>query len=1172
MKITTGKLVAIGSPADDSLVAEGSTSAYALDNYNYPGFGGSASKRSTTYLAITDFVWYDYIQPDLDVPIEVHLSDNIQGPQAEVGISITYFKNLSIAKDVGDAFIIDDEFGNDDPLYEFWITDKIVEGQRVTYRGETMLGRLGNTTLFVPPSFTLEGPVTGREAFLALLAHFRNNGARWLRWDEDAIPEFVIQTSQGVYLPQLAGVRFVQGNPLLGETTYSAQNWIYQLFELFGGDEFKLRISQPLNDNGGLLYVKAPWWAGNGYRFDLNKTYLIQQTTTLATYDILWNGSDATYDLTFHQVGINKPIAIRGTVLEGESRNANNDIYGVAIAHNDTYLRLSVIGAVDGNSFYVNGLITGVATGEPLVNPIPIYDDQISADDETVEIDLDWMFFSCEIRWQGFEFLPDQTDVFPPAYIEHEPEPFIPFGNDYVGTRFRGQGLPILDENDNQLIVRWLPAGPGDRQKIDTLWEPDVGAILEAGTPIALTIALDFYWSASNSAYGAGDDIAYSKHITPEAYGDTSYPPAVAVKAAASSTYIGPISALPAGDTGGDDITLPYTFPVIFLPQDGSEVKIRWKVPRTTGFIFNEEGIARGILVIWFEDGVVKMRKEAYYQHAAEAGPGMFTMVPYWEINASVTSLTENTTSGVAIWGEDDAHIASIPGLAAAREAYPDRPRKVINAGAFNLDPAIALSMAESFVRRHWAGAEVVTLKQLKKHPFRPDNLNDIYRDGPNLQVLIDRSYDETHRTGSSNSESIIRFRREQALRDLFISLPCDVWDVSGWDDLGCWEGGSYQITQPLPTPDPVDPDPVPSPTPTQSALPGLPDAVAGERIPPAYPASVVRTATPIDGPERAMHPSKGTTSKDNDMIAAWFNVYDADTLEFIDAFTTGTGAHNLQWNLDVNNRAWIVRSNDTLYSQVLGSTPQEVFTKSDVEDALSLSFSKVYWGGPGEGLIAGKARNKGKAMAIGYGVNGGNAHIFAANVTDGTIPTGKLVRPLVDGKPFDFISTMFDSKYGVFKARPEEDPSQVPWWFFEMDPDDGIVGIQHSKVNGQEYKVVSHASPCYREQNGILVSAWASLEGNQLHIWRPDTGERTFTQYIEGHWRYHIQGIDNAPWIVADGLTGGMTAVHTSKKLAIPLGYFKEGEYFGMSRYKAGENMYLVANIGGIVRKVTYG
>ena len=323
----------------------------------------------------------------------------------------------------------------------------------------------------------------------------------------------------------------------------------------------------------------------------------------------------------------------------------------------------------------------------------------------------------------------------------------------------------------------------------------------------------------------------------------------------------------------------------------------------------------------------------------------------------------------------------------------------------------------------------------------------------------------------------------------------------------------------------------------------------------------------------RPAHPSIGSFTKHNSIIAAYWELYDtADLADGKDVPTrsggnmvTGGGALHVQWDLDDDSERYfyVVKSDHHLY-RVHADTADA----TDLLDAAKLNAAlgsqakdeDVYFG-PSEGLSVGKARNQGHALAFGYFVTGSQATFFAYDVTSDTVLPQTQTEPLLAGQPYDFVSVSLDSGYGIAKPRPQSDPSSVPWWFFPLDPTSGVGPKVTSKVAGIELDTVSHATACYRMEGNALVDAWCSLIEDHLNVFRLDDGERITDKPIEGQWAKHIGYVDNTPFVVADDAEGNLTAERTDGGGGHPLGTGWNGPdgYSHLSRWAVGENMRVI-------------
>ena len=696
--------------------------------------------------------------PPLDSPVRVDLSEDLTGRFADVGIQLDYLPNASIAKTVGEAAAISDQITTSEALYTFWIKTKAWRGGLVNYTGETVLGRLNDLE---PPTLAQVGPFTATEALAAMLAHFQQAAGTWLTYA--ALPELVVQTDVGPYAPIINAVVLKQADP--NDPTakrITALDWLKQYLSLFEG--YVLRANQ-----AGELEIVAPWWATSGNSAYFGSSDAPTPITNAAGYtrSWAWSGTQAQLDLKIRGDGDRGLVMYHAEIVTAGTPNTYHnalaaDPYTVTWDITSGKLTLTITPDDPGvtKDYSLNGVAINPTPTSLVAKTIPTAAITMS---ENSELDVDYVANICEVNSRGQDYVAG-FEAWSPAYIDNNPKPVYPAG---LGG-LTGTAVQWFDGTNR---TTWLP-DPGSgygREKIDTAWKvADPATIIEAGTPITLTLGFDAYWSAQPLDY-VGNCIPTPKQIAPEPYPDNV------------AFTITDANGVQTTEGGG----LPHTLADITLPADGREITVHMLIIRV--------GVSGGrieqTLKIGFNSTTGEIRIRTVNSVLAAAGggrswcnPSPWFLAPRWTLNATATAFTAAAESVTGIWGETD-QLGDLAGLAESQSAYGKR-KLTIDAGPFHLDQATCLAIAEAIVRARFQPMRVYTLEQARAYPLRPDDGNSLIQIGTTSirGTMIARDYQEAHTPQRSVSSAAFRLRAVETLPELAQALAEDRLDIAALD------------------------------------------------------------------------------------------------------------------------------------------------------------------------------------------------------------------------------------------------------------------------------------------------------------------------------------------------------------------------------------------------------
>jgi len=696
--------------------------------------------------------------PPLDSPVRVDLSEDLTGRFSDVGIQLDYLPNHDIAKSIGERIAIGDQITPTDPLYTFWIKTKSWRGGLVNYTGETVLGRLDDLE---PPTLALVGPFTARQALTKMLDHFQSAAGGWLT--TAALPELLVPTAVGPYAPTIKALVLKQADPndpTAKRTT--ALEWLQQFLGLFEG--YVLRANQ-----AGELQIVPPAWAsaGNSAYFGTYDNPTPISSAAGYTQSWPWSGTQAQLDLQIIGDGDRYVVTYHAEMVDAGTPNAfhmtlASDAYTITWEITGGMLTLTI--TPDDPSVTKDYSLNGVA-----INPTPtslvaktIPTAAITMS-ENSELDVDYVANICEVNSRGQDYVAG-FEAWSPAYIDNNPKPVYPAG---LGG-LTGTAVQWFDGTNR---TTWLP-DPGSgygREKIDTAWKvADPATIIEAGTPITLTLGFDAYWSAQPLDY-VGNCIPTPKQIAPEPYPDNV------------AFTITDANGVQTTEGGG----LPHTLADITLPADGREITVHMLIIRV--------GVSGGrieqTLKIGFNSTTGEIRIRTVNSVLAAAGggrswcnPSPWFLAPRWTLNATATAFTAAAESVTGIWGETD-QLGDLAGLAESQSAYGKR-KLTIDAGPFHLDQATCLAIAEAIVRARFQPMRVYTLEQARAYPLRPDDGNSLIQIGTTSirGTMIARDYQEAHTPQRSVSSAAFRLRAVETLPELAQALAEDRLDIAALD------------------------------------------------------------------------------------------------------------------------------------------------------------------------------------------------------------------------------------------------------------------------------------------------------------------------------------------------------------------------------------------------------
>lgn len=696
--------------------------------------------------------------PALDSPVRVDLSEDLTGRFSDVGIQLDYLPNHDIAKNIGEQITIGDQITPTDPLYTFWIKTKSWRGGLVNYSGETVLGRLDDLE---PPTLAQTGPFTARQALTKMLDHFQSAAGGWLTYA--ALPELLVPTAVGPYAPTIKALVLKQADP--NDPTAkrtAALEWLQQYLGLFEG--YVLRANQ-----AGELQIVPPAWAraGNSAYFGTYDTPTPITSAAGYTQSWPWSGTQAQLDLQLVGDGDRYSVTYHAeTVTAGTPHTFHmtltGDAYAITWEITGGELKLTITPDDPGvtKDYNLSGVATNPTPSSGVAKTIPTAAIKMG---ESSELDVDYVANICEVNSQGQDYVAG-FEAWSPAYLDYNPKPIYPAGmGGYTGT--------AVQWTDSATRTTWLP-DPGTgygREKIDTAWKlADPATIIEAGTPITLTLGFDAYWSAQPTDY-IGNCIPTIQQIPPEAY-----PGTVAFE-------ITDADGVTTTEGGG----LPHTLADITLPADGREITVHMYSIRA----YVSYGKAEQILKISFDSTTGEIRIRTVKSVLAQAGggrglcaPSPWFLAPRWTLNATATAFTTAAESVTGIWGETD-QLGELAGLAESQTTYGKR-KLTLDAGPFHLDQATCLAIAEATVRARYQPVRVYTFDQARAYPLRPDDGNSLVQIGTTSirGTVIARDYQEAHTPQSSASSAPFKIRAVETLPELAQALAEDRLDIAALD------------------------------------------------------------------------------------------------------------------------------------------------------------------------------------------------------------------------------------------------------------------------------------------------------------------------------------------------------------------------------------------------------